>query len=116
MNIRRVRPWHGGVAAVLLLLGVQPARAGVSPQDGYTADGAPKLFIELAPYLWLPASNSQATLRNDATAAISAGIPSISQLTNVLTGAFMGLGVLRYGPWSAELDIDYIGASQDKGL
>src|SRR3954453_15397908 len=105
MKIRRVRPWHGGVVALLLLLGLQPARAGVSPQDGYTTDGAPKLFIELAPYLWLPASNAQATLRNGATEATSAGVPSVSQLTNVLTGDFMGLGVLRYGPWSAELDI-----------
>jgi hypothetical protein len=117
MNIRPARAWRGGATvAFFLLLGLLPARAGVSPQDGYAADGTPKIHIELAPYVWLPASNSQATLRNGATAALSAGVPSVSQLTNVLTGAFMGMGLLRYGPWSAELDIDYVGASQDKGL
>src|SRR5690348_10110435 len=115
--IHSTRAWRGGVAAiVLVLLGLLPAQAEVSAQDGYTEDGAPKLHIELAPYLWLPASNAQVTLGNGATAATSAGVPSLSQVTNVLTGAFMGLGVLRYGPWSAELDIDYVGASQDKGL
>jgi hypothetical protein len=105
-----------GCVAVFLLLGLLPARAEVSPQDGYTQDGTPRIHIELAPYLWLPASNAQVTLGNGATRAVSAGVPSLSQLANVLTGAFMGAGLLRYGPWSAELNIDYVGASQDRGL
>ncbi|PPQ27860.1 hypothetical protein [Rhodopila globiformis] len=109
-------PARAACVAVFLLLGLLPARAEVSPQDGYTKDGAPQIHIELAPYLWLPASNAQVTLGNGATAAASAGVPSLSQLANVLTGAFMGVGVLRYGPWSGELNIDYVGASQNKGL
>ncbi|HEX2943265.1 MAG TPA: hypothetical protein VHO91_19590 [Rhodopila sp.] len=106
----------GGIAACLLLATLAQARAGVSPQDGYGPDGTPRLRVEIAPYFWLPATNAQVTLGRGATANINAGMPSISQLSSVLTGAFLGMGRLRYGPWSAELDIDYIGASQDQAL
>lgn len=103
-------------AALFLFTAHAPARAEVSAQDGYGPDGTYQLHVELAPYLWLPATNARLVLGRGATQDIATGVPGISQLTNVLTGAFTGTGLVRFGPWSGELDIDYIGASQSKGL
>jgi hypothetical protein len=92
------------------------ARAEVSANDGYAPDGTYQWHFELAPYAWVPATSAHIRLGNGATANINAGMPTVSELRNVLTGAFMGLGRLRYGPWSAEINIDYVAASQTEGL
>lgn len=103
-------------AAALLAAMAAPALAGVSPQDGYGPDGKPALRVELAPYLWVPAVSGKATLGNGASAAFSQGMPTLGKLESVLTGAFMGDARLRYGPWSAELNIQYVAASQTHGI
>lgn len=97
-----------------LLVGAMPARAEVSPLDGYTADGAYRVNIELAPYAWLPASGGQVGLGNGASASFGTGIPTLSDLANHLHFSFLGDARLRYGPWSAELNVDYITASGSK--
>ncbi len=104
------------LAGLFCILMPQAARAAVSPDDGYAPDGTSQWHFELAPYAWLPATSAHIKLGNGASANINAGIPTVSDLRNVLTGVFMGYGLARYGPWSAELNIDYLSASQTKGL
>ena len=119
MGIGRRRCAARAVAAVcagLLACSAQPARAEVSAQDGFAPGGGYQVHVEFDPYLWLPASAGTVKLGNGATANINAGIPSISQLTNVLTGAFMGTIVTRYGPWSGLIDIQYVSAAKSQSL
>lgn len=106
-------------ALVCLALGFAcaPARADMfSPREGYAADGSYRVQIELTPYLWLPATHTNFTLgpHGGVSGSTSTGIPTAQQLANALHGAFMGYGLMRYGPWSAELDIDWVSLSGDK--
>jgi hypothetical protein len=93
-----------------------PAHAGVSAQDGYGPGGAYQVHVELDFYGWLPATGATINLGNGAQKNISEGIPSVSELTNVLDGAFMGAALVRYGPWSAVLNVDWVSISQANGL
>jgi hypothetical protein len=107
------------IAAFGLCLGGlagQPAQAAVSPQDGYAADGTPELHFDVAPYLWLPATDAEFLLGNGAQIDINKGVPSLSSLLHVLKGAFLGTGVVRDGPWSGVLDIQYLDVAENKGL
>jgi hypothetical protein len=103
----------GGFIAVAWSI---PAHAEVSAQDGYNPDGSHKLSFELAPYAWIPAVAGDVKLGRGASINISQGMPSASTLTSVLRGAFVGFGLVRYGPWSGEIDIQYIATSNDKGV
>ena len=92
-----------------------------SNKDGYTADGKYQMQLEVTPYVWLPATSgtlhfASPRLNDISSGNFSTGVPSVSQLANSLHGAFMGAGVLRYGPYSAEIDIQYVDASQSKTL
>jgi hypothetical protein len=93
-----------------------PAHAGVSAVDGYGPGGTYQVHVELDLYGWLPATAATINLGNSAQKNISQGIPSVSELTNVLDGAFMGAALVRYGPWSAGLDVDWVSISQTNGL
>ena len=104
------------LVALVAALAPHTARAGVSPDDGYAPDWSYQWHFELAPYAWVPATSASIRLGNGASANVNAGMPTLSQLENVLTGAFMGLGIVRYGPWSAQINIDYVAASHTKGL
>jgi hypothetical protein len=107
-----------GCAAIAVVLAAltwcSAAQAQFSARDGYTADGQWRVQTELMPYVWLPATSATAHLGPpDAgrTVSINAGVPSASQLSSVLDAAFMGAGLVRYGPWSVELDMQWINAS-----
>lgn len=105
------------LVCVVLAPAWAPAQADMfSPRDGYAADGSYRVQIQLTPYAWLPASQTNFTLgpRGALNGSTSSGIPTAQQLANSLHGAFMGYGLLRYGPWSAELDIDWVSASEHK--
>lgn len=105
------------VSAMLLTIArARPATAEVSARDGYGPDGTYQVHVELDPYLWLPATSGTIRLGNGATVDVSRGVPTIAQLTSVLTGAFMGTGLVRYGPWSGVLSIDYVGLSQTRSI
>lgn len=106
----------GILAACALAAAAAPARAEVSANDGFGADGSYKWHFELAPYMWVPATSAHVELGNGASASVNAGMPTVSQLQKGLTGAFMGAGLVRYGPWSMQINIDYIAASQTKSL
>jgi hypothetical protein len=66
--------------------------------------------------LWLPASNTNFSLgpRGGINGNATTGVPTAAQLKNTLHGAFMGYALARYGPWSSELDIDWVSASEGK--
>ena len=102
----------------LLLCIAGPARAQSSANDGYAPDGSYRLNVELSPYLWLPATNTGVTLgpRGGISGNISTGVPSISQLVDTLHGAFLGFGLVRYGPWSGELNVQWVTAGAGKAV
>ena len=87
-----------------------------SNKDGYAPDGSYRVQVELTPYLWLPWLNATVGLNRPAGTDISINRPrvTIADLASTLNGAFVAQGLVRYGPWSAELDFDWIAASQSK--
>lgn len=115
MSVRAVR-LLGAASAFAIAAAALPARAEVSPQDGFAPDGSYQVHVEIDPYLWLPATRGTLTLGNGAQASISAGIPSVNDLTSHLHGALFGFGLVRYGPWSAELNFNWLSASGSKEI
>lgn len=104
------------LASALVMLGPRIALAEVSAQDGYGPNGTYRVHVDLVPYVWLPAVSGEVKLGNGASANINQGVPSVSDITSKLKGAFIGAGLVRYGPWSAEIDIQYIAADENKNL
>ena len=94
------------------------ARAQFSGKDGYAPDGSYRPQFELSPYLWLPATSASFSLgpRGQITGSSGAGVPTAREVANFLHGAFMGFGLVRYGPWSGEIDIQWVDASQGKSF
>ncbi len=92
-----------------------PAAAQLSANDGYAADGSYKLQVEITPYLWLPATETKFDLGPNSRIVgnVSTGIPTAAELANSLHGAFMGYTLVRYGPWSTELDFDWVAATSN---
>jgi hypothetical protein len=90
-----------------------PTRAQFSARDGYAENGGYRVQVELTPYLWLPATSGTARIGGSSVGrdvTFSSGPPSIANLAHSLHGAFVGYGLVRYGPWSAELDFQWIDA------
>ncbi|HEX5327988.1 MAG TPA: hypothetical protein VFW75_15075 [Acetobacteraceae bacterium] len=118
--MQRSDPWHGlrvmALGVVLLLAVRTPARAEVSAQDGYGPNGRYQVHVEIVPYVWLPAVNGTVKLGRGADLNISQGVPSVSKLTSTLTGAFIAAALVRYGPWSGEIDFQHVSAAENKGL
>lgn len=115
------KPAAGGVlvaaALAITITSAGPARAQLfSNRDGYSPDGSYRIQVELTPYLWLPALNATIGLNRPPGTDISINRPrvTVSNLVDSLNGAFVGDGLVRYGPWSAELDVDWISAHQTK--
>ena len=115
------RPVAALALAGALLLGLRAAPASAelfSVTDGFAPDGTYRFQGEVIPYLWVPASSGSIHLPRTRAGSVdfSSGFPSASELTDTLHGAFMGAGLLRYGPWSGEIDIQYVDASQSRTL
>jgi len=102
-----------GVAVGGLTAG--PAAAQFSARESYTPDGAYQFSVELTPYLFLPAVDARIGLKRSAfDASVSQGIPSIARILSSLRMAFIGDALVRYGPYSAEIDIQYVDAFQKR--
>jgi hypothetical protein len=106
----------GGAVACAILIASSIAHAGVSVDDGFGPDGLPQQHFELDPYVWLPAMGARIFLGNGASVDIRQGVPSPSDLVSKLNGAFLGFGLARYGAFSAELDVNYVSATETKNL
>ena len=105
------------VAAMLglTLISSTGARAQLfSTNDGFTQDGKYQLQTELTPYLWLPAVSGTLHSASPRIGDVdfNTGFPTPADLAHSLHAAFMGTGLVRYGPWTAEIDIQYLDASQ----
>lgn len=104
-----------GFAAVLAVSG-PAARAQDFTHDGYALDGTYMLNVELTPYGFLP---HVATTVNGIGPRGRAGVSgSISgwQIVHSLNGAFFGDGLARYGPYSAEINIDWVDLGGGKDI
>jgi hypothetical protein len=92
-----------------------------SNHDGYTDSGGYRVQVELSPYLWLPAISGKIgfahqAVANNISGNFGAGVPSVSSLASTLHISFMGAGLLRYGPYSGEMDLQYVNGSESKTL
>jgi hypothetical protein len=99
----------------LLLFAAGAARAQLfSIKDGYAEDGRYQVQTELVPYLWLPAISGTIHTGSSRLGSVDvdSGFPTPADLAHSLHAAFMGSGLVRYGPWSAELDMQYVDGSQ----
>jgi hypothetical protein len=107
-----------GVVCLVFALSVSQARAQFSARDGYAENGGYRVQVEITPYLWLPAVSATASFGrlplNDIS--VNRPPPSVAQIVDSLHGAFVGYGLLRYGPWSAELDLQWIDAFHKRSL
>ena len=114
--------WGALVLMGLAAIAAQPARAQYfSDHDGYTDSGQARVQLEITPYLWLPATSgsigfARQAVENNISGDFSTGIPSISQLASSLHFSFMGAGLLRYGAFSGEADLQYLNAFGSKTL
>lgn len=120
-------PYSAFVAPFMLALCLaglvsQPARAQYfSNRDGYTNTGAYRVQVELDPYLWWPGFSGSVhfadpIVNDQRPGSLNTGLLSPSLLVNILHAAFMGAGIVRYGPYSAEVDLQYLSVSQSKDL
>ncbi len=99
--------------SIALILSAGPALAQFSPRDGYAPDGSYRVQVELTPYLWLPATSGTASIGGEFRGrdfSFHSGPPSVADLAHSLHGAILGDGLVRYGPWSFELDTQWISA------
>lgn len=111
---RRLLSYTVAAAAISVALALPAHAQYFSKDDGFTTDGRWQVQTELMPYLWLPATSGSLHFANPrgSTVGFSSGVPSASELANTLRGAFLGAGLVRYGPFSAEFDLDYISVNQ----
>jgi hypothetical protein len=114
---RAARPLLALLAAATLFLAAHRASAQFSAREGFTADGTAHWSFEVAPYLYLPNVDATIGLGHplDTDISIQRSRPTIAQLVTSLTGAFVGYSVARYGNWSAELNVLYVGVQAKKG-
>lgn len=104
--------------AVAVLLGAHRADAQFSAREGFTPDGTAHWSFEVTPYLYLPNVDATIGLGHplNTDVSISRSRPTVSQLVSSLTGAFVADSVARYGNWSAELNVLYLGVEAKKGF
>jgi hypothetical protein len=103
------------IACAAVFLGSGAARAQLfSAHDGYADDGQYRVQVEVTPYLWIPAVGGTVHFASARLGSrdFKTGFPTAAQLKDTLHAAFMGSTLLRYGPWSAEMDLQYIDGSQ----
>jgi outer membrane protein OmpA-like peptidoglycan-associated protein len=107
------------LSSLTLCLTIEPVQAQYfTNHGGYTNSGAYHIQLELSPYLWLPAANGSFTFAHAAGGNHSAGSPVASRadLVSTVHSSFVGDGLLRYGPYSAELELQDVNASGSKTL
>lgn len=110
------------LSTMALCCAAKPAHAQYyTNHDGYTDSGQYRVQVELSPYLWLPATSTSVgfahpVLANRLTGNISTAVPSIGALATSLHFSFMGDGLLRYGPFSFETDLQYVDGFGSKTL
>jgi hypothetical protein len=105
------------LVAITVGIAARPASAQLfSNKEGYSPDGSYRVQVEVTPYLWLPALNATVGLKRPAGTDVSINRPrlTVSKLVDSLNGAFVADSLVRFGPWSAELNFDWISAHQSK--
>lgn len=103
-------------------LTAQPAQAQYfTNHDGYTDSGGYRVQVELDPYLWWPGLAGSVHFASPLVSSrtsgnFNTGLFSLQDILHTLHFAFMGSGIVRYGPYSAELDLQYLSVSQSQTL
>jgi outer membrane protein OmpA-like peptidoglycan-associated protein len=101
------------LSSLTLCAAMRPAQAQYfTNQDGCAESGAYRVQVELSPSLWLPAADGSFALAHPTGNAI----PSLISLASAPHPSFTGGGLLRYGPYSTELDLQYVNSPDNKTL
>jgi hypothetical protein len=109
----------GALAVLAAAGGAQPALAQFSSREGFSSAGAPEFRFEIEPYLWLPAIHGKVGLGRAPgfdPAPINAPRPTVAELVDKLNFAISCNCLVRYGNWSAEMNLLSFGFSQSKTL
>jgi hypothetical protein len=110
------------IALCLAGLASRPVHAQYfSNHDGYTDSGGYRVQVELDPYLWWPGFSGSVHFASPLVSSrtpgtFNSGLLSPSLIANTLHAAFVGGGLVRYGPFSAEMDLQYFSVSQSQTL
>jgi outer membrane protein OmpA-like peptidoglycan-associated protein len=117
------------ISAIALCFAIKPAHAQYfTDHDGYTDDGQYRVQVELSPYIWLPATSGTVGFAHQAivdrihdrtgrpSSEFGTSTPSLNSLSESLHFSFMGDGLLRYGPYSVEADLQYVSGFASKTL
>jgi hypothetical protein len=107
--------------AFAFLAGGQAKAQFFSSTEGYGPDGKPKLQVEIDPYAWWPGLSGHVNFASPlvagrSTGNFNTGLLSYNLIKDSLHAAFMGAGIVRDGPLSAEIDIQYLSVSQSNNL
>lgn len=77
--------------------------------------------VELDPYLWWPGATGSVSFATPIAnsrlpGGFNTGLLSPYAIIHTLHAAVIGYGLVRYGPYSAEMDLQYVSASQSQDL
>ncbi len=103
-----------GLAALALWLGLAcaaPASAEFfTPTEGFSDGGAPKISVEITPYLFLPNVNATIGLNRPAEqdVTVDRSRPTVADVLNKLSFALDCDCLVRYGNFSFETDFIYV--------
>jgi hypothetical protein len=99
------------MALLFGLLGAHPAMAQFSATEGLSSSGAPQLTAELQPFVWLPATSASIGLNRPPGTDLVVNLPrpTIADVAGSLDGAFSCACLVRYGNWSGEVTVEYVG-------
>ncbi len=112
--LRRLLSLAAVAAAMLAWSGTGAWAQGFSSKEGYGPDGGYQLFVELSPYAFLPHVDATANGLGPRGIRGTSGSVSGWKLLSSLQGAFFGNGIVRYGPFSAELNAIYVNLKNDR--
>ena len=104
------------LAVLFGLLCAQPAMAQFSAREGLSSDGSPRFSTELQPFIWLPHTDAHIGLGNRPGNDLTVNLPrpTIADVVGSLDGAFSCACLVRYGNWSAEVNIEYVALSSSE--
>jgi hypothetical protein len=106
------------IALLVGMLLIRPATAQFSATEGFAADGTAGWSFEVSPYLFLPNIDATVGLQHPAgfDVSINQNRPTVSKLTETLTGAFTLDNLVRYGNWSGELNFLYVSGEATRNI
>jgi hypothetical protein len=105
-------------ALIAAALSTSPAAAQFSAREGFTPDGTAHWSFEVTPYVFLPNVDAKIGLAHPpgTDVSVNQSRPTLADVVGHLTGAFVADSLVRYGNWSGELNVFYVGLETKTNL